>query len=92
MRVIRFGMGAREMRSGRKPSMLRMMARRIAGRAVCVGDRVLVDVGVIANVGTVVIVDVGLRTGDNVIIGVGVKVRVDNWHAIRSASRRAYII
>ena len=83
-------MGASAMASGRKPSMLRMITRRIAGRAVSVGEGTVVVVNV--SVGAGVIVDVELETGDNEGTGVGVRVRVDNWHAIRSARSVAYIV
>ena len=70
--------------------MLRMITRRTAGRAVSVGTGVIVGVNV--SVGAEMIVDVELETGDNVNIGVGVKVRVDNWHAISTARSVAYIV
>jgi hypothetical protein len=76
MRDRRFGMGARAMASGRKPSMLRMITRRTAGRAVSVGEAVTVGVNV--SVGAEGIVEEGLRKGDKVNIGAGVKVSVDN--------------
>ena len=89
IKAIRFGMGANAIASGRKPSMLRMITRRISGNGVSVGDSVFVDVGVNAMVGTRVDIEVGLSAAGNVGIEVGVSVRVDNWHAIKSASRTA---
>jgi hypothetical protein len=89
IRDMRFGMGASVMMSGRRPSMLRMITRCIAGRDVSVGDGSIVGLGVNVSVGTEILVEVDCRAGDNVNIGVGVKVSVDNWHAIRSASRTA---
>lgn len=72
--------------------MLRIITRRTAGRAVSVGETVTVGVNVSVGAEVCVAVDVGLKTGDNVNIGAGVKDRVDNWHAISIARSVAYIV
>ena len=85
-------MGARVIRSGRKPSMLMMITLFMAGRGVSVGNGVIVGINVSVGARVCVAVDVELSIGANVTIGVGVKVRVDSWHAISTARSVAYIV
>jgi hypothetical protein len=63
--AIRFGMGASAMASGRKPSMVRISARRArgAGVGVMVGVEVKVNVGVRVKVGVTVAVGVDEGVG-----------------------------
>lgn len=85
-------MGARDIRSGRKPSILSMITLFMAGRGVSVGNGVIVGVKVRVGAAVCEAVDVELSTGAKVTIGVGVKVRVDSWHAISTARSVAYIV
>ena len=79
IKLMRFGMGAREMASGRKPSMESISTRR--ARGVGVGVRVsvgiIVEVDVIAIVGVTVSVVVaeGVEAADHICIPLG------NWQA-----------
>jgi len=72
MRAIRFGIGAREMASGRRPSMDRINTRRArtvgVGVKVSVCVSVAVAVAVDVAVGVVVRVSVGGNVGRGVVV------------------------
>ena len=88
MSVIRFGMGASEMASGRRPSMDRIITRfaRTAGVGVKVGSGVSVGGGVS------VAVSVGVTLGVEVCVAVGAlkagTPMFENWHARSTNNER----
>jgi hypothetical protein len=78
MRLIKFGMGAKRIASGRRPSMDTITTRRAGGVnvGVVVGDGVSVSVAVCegAVVAVAVAVNVGVWVAVDVKVGVGVEV------------------
>jgi hypothetical protein len=94
MRAIRFGMGACEIASGRRPSIDTMTTRRAGGAKVGVG--VGVSMAVAARVAVAVGVRVGVRVCVNVVVRVDVKVEsrkdgpgvLDSWQASESSKEK----
>ena len=87
MSATRFGIGAIEIASGRKPSIEIITTRRAGGAKVGVGVRVGVSVGVGVYVGVAVGVRVGVTEGVRLGVGVGVGPKKGTLLGIWQASR-----